>query len=103
MSFFKKYQYTGAVYHPVDVNSTKKTNYSTTADFSIKLHVQRMGMTDTVLLSDIYGNYYAHSNDTNAGLVKKGDRIKIDDNYYYISDFPRKFRLFGEYRYTMKE
>ena len=103
MSLFKSYVLTGEVYHPDDVNSTKKTNYPSVADFSIKLHIQKMGMTDAILLADIYGNYYAHSNDSRASEVTKGDKIKIGTDEYYISDVPRYITLFKRYRYTMKQ
>lgn len=102
MSLFRGYEETVSVYHPDDVNATKKTSYPATADFTMKINIQKRGDEDSAILGDIYGAYYGHSDDTNAGNVQKGDKM-VGTDTYYVSDEPRYIKLLQRYRFVLKK
>ena len=104
MSVYPEDELTASVYHPDDSDSTKKTSYPASADFTIFMNIIRRNEADIAIMGQESGEYVANVNGTyaNAANIKKGDKITCNSIDYIVTNKPRKNVLFNAYKVLMR-
>jgi len=105
MSNFKEFEKSASVYHANDVNTTKKTTYSVTADFTIDMFVIRRDAVEVAIGVDEIGDYVSNidASYTNANNVRRSDKIEWDSRTYYVQNDPRYNNLFKQYQVILRK
>ena len=105
MSLYPEQEKLASVYHCSDSLSTKKASYPATASFTIKMFIIRLTAEQSLILGELLGDYVANVNGlyTNAGNIRKGDKIVWDSKTFIVENEPRKNILFNSYKLRLRD
>lgn len=100
MSIFADQEKISSVYHADDSNTTKKTTYPATADFTIMMNIIRRNEDIIAYAGSEIGQYVSNVNGnyTNASNITKGDKIVQLGQEFIVVNRPRFNRLFNRYK-----
>ena len=104
MSLYKEDELSASVYHMDDSDTTKKSSYPGTADFTILMNIIRRNEDTIAILGQEVGEFVANVDGsyTNADAIVKGDKIIWDGGTYIVVNTPRYNTRFDAYHLVLK-
>lgn len=102
MSLFREYELTASIYLPSDSDSTKKTEYPASPNFTVKMNLIRISAEDGLIEGEELGEYRADIDGTNAGLITQGAKVTVGGFDYVVVNQPRYNKLFNHYKLNLK-